>query len=58
MLSMFITGLALPKDTLKALSLTYWAELIALCAFGFAWIVAGKYFSPLVDDDEALRLLS
>jgi len=40
----------------KTLNITYWAEAIALVAFGVAWIVAGKIISPLVDKDEALRL--
>lgn len=56
MMSLAVTNLILSDETIKAYSLTYWAEAIALCAFGFAWIVAGKYFSPFVDKDEALRL--
>jgi hypothetical protein len=35
---------------------TYYAEAIALWAFGVAWMVAGKYFSLVVDEDEALQL--
>ena len=56
MLSIGITEITMSDETIKALSLTYWAEAIALVAFGFAWIVAGKYFSPFVDQKEALRL--
>ena len=37
--------------------ITYWGEAVALCAFGIAWIVAGKVIPWLVDDEEALRLL-
>ena len=48
--------IVLPEETLKGLRLTYWAELIALAAFGVAWITAGKYLRPLVDKEDALKL--
>lgn len=41
----------------KAFRVTFWAETIGLCTFGFAWIVAGKSSSLLVDLDEKLQLL-
>ena len=56
MLSVGVTELTLSDNTLKALSITYWAEAMALGAFGLAWIVAGKYFRPFVDKEESLRL--
>lgn len=56
MLSLFIAKLILSDETLEALRVTYWVETIALVAFGFAWIVAGKYIRFFVDEDEALRL--
>ena len=34
--------------------LIYWVELIALNAFGIAWITAGKAIPGLVAKDEAL----
>jgi len=58
-LSLLTAGIAqflIPDKTVKALSVTYWTETIVLIAFGVAWMVAGKYFSPLVDEDEALKL--
>ena len=55
-LSIGIGQMAVPDLTMKALKITYWAEAIALVAFGVAWIVAGKIFSPLVDDEEALKI--
>jgi hypothetical protein len=55
-LFMLATQITLPAETIKALSVTYWAELIALVAFGIAWIVAGKILPPLVDKSEALQL--
>ncbi|MCH8936993.1 MAG: hypothetical protein IIB90_14830 [Gemmatimonadetes bacterium] len=55
-LSVFVANFTLSDETIQALRLTFWAEAIALVAFGVAWIVAGKYFGLLVDDDEALRL--
>jgi hypothetical protein len=56
MFGMLVTKLVLSDKILKMLRITYWAEAIALGAFGFAWIVAGKYLRFLVDDEEALRL--
>jgi len=44
---------ALPEDTVGAYEMTYWAELVALWAFGTAWITAGKVLPFLVDADEA-----
>jgi hypothetical protein len=55
-LTVIVTKLTLSDETINALSLTFWAEAIALGAFGVAWIVAGKYLRPFVDEDEALRL--
>jgi hypothetical protein len=56
MLGLVVTKLTMPDAAINALSITYWAEAIALGAFGFAWIVAGKYFRPFADREEALRL--
>jgi hypothetical protein len=53
MLTMLVAKL-FPYEIIKRLSVTYWAEAIALCAFGFAWIVAGKYFRIFVDKKDAL----
>ncbi len=35
----------------------FWAEGIALVAFGVAWIVSGKSFKLIADEDELLSLL-
>lgn len=35
---------------------TFWAEALALCAFGVAWIVAGKYLPGLATEEERLKL--
>ena len=55
-----MVGLAAAKvllpDLAQSLSLTFWADAIALTAFGVAWIVAGKCIPLLVDKNEALRL--
>ena len=34
-------------------NVTYWAEAIALVAFGVAWIVSGKHFGLFADPDES-----
>ena len=52
-----IVWFALTEDTLAANGIIYWVETIALSAFGFAWIVAGKYFRIFVDEEQRLRLL-
>jgi len=36
--------------------LIYWGELVALVAFGIAWIVSGKAFTLIADDDELYRI--
>ncbi|MDE2996662.1 MAG: hypothetical protein OXT73_08000 [Bacteroidota bacterium] len=36
--------------------MTYWAEFLALWAFGIAWITAGKVLPFLVSTDEALHV--
>ena len=54
-LSILLGKLILTEDEMKAIRLMFFMEAIALCAFGVAWIVSGKYFRLLADDDEALR---
>jgi len=51
-----ICDLSLSDEKMAALRITYWAETVALFSFGFAWMVAGKYFKPLVDKEEELYL--
>ena len=45
-----------PSSIINELRVVYWAESVALSAFGIAWIVAGKYFRLLVDAEEELKL--
>jgi len=54
MLAAVLSELPPLKETFKGYDVIYWVELVALCAFGVAWIVAGKYLSPLVDAHERL----
>jgi hypothetical protein len=58
MLVEVLATITLSRETLHAMRITFLTETTALGAFGFAWIVAGKYFSPFVDKDEALHLFS
>lgn len=58
MLVFVLAKLALDRETVIALRITYFVEATALAAFGFAWIVAGKYIPVFVDPEEKLRLLS
>ena len=57
LVSALIAKLGLPCEVEKTLNITYWAEAIALGAFGVAWIVAGKYFRVFVNENEALKLI-
>lgn len=45
------------KEWVGDFALVFWAEAIALCAFGAAWIVAGKYLSIFTEPEEKLTLL-
>ena len=56
MLTIGVSKLAMTEEAQNSLYITYWGESIALWAFGVAWIVAGKVISPLVDDEEKLKL--
>ncbi len=47
----------LSDETIRDMCMTFWAEAIALGAFGVAWFVSGKSCRCLADRDEALRLL-
>jgi hypothetical protein len=58
MLIALVANLTLSQETLNAWQVTYWAEAVALGAFGVAWIVAGKYLVALTDEDEELRLFT
>lgn len=50
--------IALPDTIKHDYRVVFWAEAVALFAFGAAWIVAGKTLSPLVSPDEKLVLFS
>ena len=56
LLGTFITQVTMPDQTVKIMRIVYWAETLALLAFGTAWTVAGKALPFLVDKDEALAL--
>jgi hypothetical protein len=58
-IAILLAGIAqftLPEAIMKTWAITYWAELLALWAFGVAWMVAGHYFRWLVDDEERLKI--
>lgn len=48
--------LLVPDEIKQTWRIVFWAEAIALSSFGVAWVVAGKYLSPLVHPDEKLYL--
>jgi len=56
MLLGLIATFTLTKDTMDAWSIIYWVEVIALGAFGIAWVVAGKSLSIFTDEDQKLHL--
>ncbi len=49
-------GLLLPDAAKQESTITFWAEWIALGAFGVAWFVAGKVLRLIADEDERLKL--
>jgi len=60
LVSMAVAGIlqiSLTEQAVMQYRVTYWAEAVALCAFGVAWIVSGKYLKVLVDQEDALKLL-
>ena len=48
--------LAMDPEVVAQKRLVYYGEAAALIAFGFAWMVSGKFIPYFADDDEALRL--
>ena len=58
MLVGLIAHLTMSNEAIDARNIIFWVELSALTAFGVAWLVAGKYFRILVDDDQAINLFS
>jgi len=46
--------LFIPEELQLEYEVVFWAEAIALTAFGTAWVVAGKYFPFLTDPEERL----
>ncbi|MEM7764904.1 MAG: hypothetical protein AAF290_12635 [Pseudomonadota bacterium] len=58
MIAIGIGNLPPVKEFATGIRLTYWGEAAALCAFGVAWITAGKVIPWLADDKEALHLFA
>lgn len=48
--------LLLTSEMYDSLSVTFWAEAIALNTFGVAWIVAGKYIPLTTDEEDRVHL--
>ena len=48
-----VSGLLLDPDTSASYGVIYWAEFIALWAFGMAWITAGKVIPLLTGPEDA-----
>ncbi len=56
MLTALLGSLILDADTYNRLAITFWAEAVALNAFGIAWIVAGKYIPLTTEREERVHL--
>lgn len=48
--------LFLPGNKIETLRLTYWAEAVALVAFGVAWMTASRFSQWFAEEEERLRL--
>ena len=46
-LVLVIVGFSIDEDWARAFNLTYWAEAIALIAFGVSWLTHGRAFYAL-----------
>jgi hypothetical protein len=57
MLAIALKQVPMVNSLTAGFALVFWAEAIALCAFGAAWIVAGKYLSLFTEPEEMLALL-
>ena len=58
MLGSVIAPYALTGTVARILSITFWAETVALWLFGIAWMTASKFLRFLVDDEkEQLKLI-
>lgn len=56
LLGALVTKLTMPDQMMVTTRVTLYIEWVALWAFGFAWLVAGKTFSWFADEDEKLKL--
>ena len=54
MLIALAAWLFVEEATVAKLRIVFWVELVALNAFGIAWITAGKWLPMLVDEEDAL----
>lgn len=55
MLTALVGRLVLDPDTFNELAITFWAEAVALNAFGVAWVVAGEYIPLTTDEKERVH---
>jgi hypothetical protein len=56
LIAVALANFLLPEATVKSYKITWWAEAIAMVAFGTAWIVAGKVIPLLTDEKDKLQL--
>jgi quinol-cytochrome oxidoreductase complex cytochrome b subunit len=57
-LTVAVSGAVLPAAEVRALRITYWAEAVALVAFGISWMTASKAFAVFADKDEMIRFFT
>lgn len=58
MVAVVAANIAFSKQAASQLRITFWAEAVALWAFGVAWMVSGKAIKLFADKDEALKVFS
>jgi hypothetical protein len=56
MLAIAGASIVMSAPARKALAITFVGELVALWAFGVAWIVAGKFIPALTDEEDRLTI--
>lgn len=55
-LTLLYSWLFMAPERVEEIRLVYYGEAMALIAFGFAWMVSGKFIPYFADEAEALRL--
>ena len=54
--AILLAKMTLSEAKIDELRIVYYAEALALVSFGIAWIVSGKSFRLIAEEDEMLKI--